>query len=299
MTDPTLAVSQWSLGGLMFGRNTGIEVTDFDYGGKPDTDSGDTRLPGEDGVRFGFDTLGSRALTFEMLVNATSAEGARQSWRALSGQWNASNVRSSSGSVTYLRMNLPGSETLRVYGRPRKFAVASGNGKWVGINAGAVPIVADFAAADAKFYSDTLVTETLSLLPDESGGFVWPISWPVYFQPGGTQAGILTNDGDMPTWPIIKFIGPVSNPTFKYVGTNRSITLNTILADGQSVTIDTRPWVRTTLRENGGSYAGYLRGSRLSDMYLAPGTSEVSFKGNDSTGNARCSISYRSAYSTP
>ncbi|WP_328691386.1 phage tail family protein [Streptomyces phaeochromogenes] len=299
MTDPTLTANQWSLGDLKFGRSTGIEVTDFDYGGKPDTNAGDVSLPGEDGIRFGYDTLGSRTLTLELLVNQYGAEEGRAAWRALSAVWNSQSVRSKPGAVTYLRMNLPGnSGPLRAYGRPRKFsAVTSKN--WVGVNSGAIQIAADFVAADDKFYSDTEVSNTLSLVPDTAGGFTWDITWPVYFQPGGARSDLVFNDGESATWPVFEFQGPIANPEVGYVGTDLKLKLATSLTAGEKVTIDTRPWVRTVTTDAGGSYAGYLTGNRMSEMALPTGQTEIAFRGTDNTGTARCTIRFRSAYSTP
>lgn len=298
MTDPALAVGQWSIDGYVFGRNTDIEVMDLDDGGKPDANVGDISLPGEDGIRFGYDTLGPKTLTLEMLVNQYGAEEGRAAWRALSALWNGNKLRSTPGAVTYLRMNLEGnSGPLRVYGRPRKFEAVTSK-QWSGINAGAIQIAADFIASDDKFYDDTESQYTFNLLPDTSGGFTWPITWPVFFTSSGEKQDTVRNEGNVDTWPVITFTGPVANPAIFY-NNGESLRLNTSLTAGQSVTIDTRPWARTVLRENGGSIAGTLRGARLSEMALPPGTTEIGFRGTDATGLARCTVSFRSAFSTP
>jgi hypothetical protein len=102
------------------------------------------------------------------------------------------------------------------------------------------------------------------------------------------------NTGSLPTWPVITFYGPVSYPVLTYVNTPVAVGYNGILTALQSLVIDTRPWARTALL-GGVSVAGALTGSPMIAMQLQPGSVVCRLGGQDTTGTARCVITWRSA----
>lgn len=107
------------------------------------------------------------------------------------------------------------------------------------------------------------------------------------------------NRGDAPSWPVITFHGPVAQPSIELVGTGRRLSLDTTLAYDRSITIDTRPWARTILRDDGASFAGVARGASLSEFQLPVGQTVLAYRGTDLSGQSRCVIEWRNAYSTP
>lgn len=133
----------------------------------------------------------------------------------------------------------------------------------------------------------------------EMTGFGFPLAWPQQLTGSGKKASAVTNAGDLDTWPVFVFEGPISNPTVAYVGTDKRLKLTMSIPAGQSVTVDTRPWVRTALRGGIASVAGKLSGSRMAEMALPPGSTVVAFRGQDTTGLSRCRIFWRDAASTP
>lgn len=160
-------------------------------------------------------------------------------------------------------------------------------------SAAIVPTYADAtpAAGDVVYIDDVRLIEL--------SGFTFPLTFALQLTGTSKRASGVLNSGDLETWPVITFNGPVTNPSVAYVGTALKLSVNTTLAVGQSLTIDTRPWVRTVTRTGGGSLAGRLSGNRMAEMALPPGTTIVAFRGQDNTGIATCSIRWRDASSTP
>lgn len=63
----------------------------------------------------------------------------------------------------------------------------------------------------------------------------------------------ISNPGDLEAWPVWTVEGPGSNIVFTNITTSESLTLNTVVSSGQSVTIDTRPGAKTVLDDGGNS----------------------------------------------
>lgn len=290
-----VAVQQWELDGYTFGLGTPVEVTDFTVG-PPDIETGDVQMPGGDGLQFGRDFHHGRTLTWEMVTaRQWSASAARQAWADLATRWQARTHRSTPRAVVPLRMRILGSTTVIAYGRPRRFEpVRAGQ-----IRAGIVELLADFRAADSLFYDDVERDLSLDLITTGGDGIEWPIDWPIVWGSPGVRQDVVRNGGDEATWPVIRIDGPVSQPEVAYVGTTVSVRLDVTLAHDRHVTIDTRPWVRSVLRDDGASLAGVMRGSRLAELALPTGQTAIRFAGTDLTGQARCTVRWRDAYTTP
>ncbi|PRX95566.1 hypothetical protein [Allonocardiopsis opalescens] len=290
-----LLEGQWEIGGLVFGAGQGVIVPDFTIGGA-DITAGDTPVPGGDGRVFGYDYAGGRSLAFTLAVDREDGATARAAWNAFAAAWNAPQVRLSPRAVTALRIRDHGMDTVVVYGRPRRLDPVS----TALLDRGTVALTASFETADAAFYSDTEHQVTLDLLPAIGEGLILPFTLPaVLTDLGDSDTTFLTNTGDAPAWPIITFLGPVTNPGVRLAATGTTLQLTTTLAFDQTATVDTRPWARTALRNDGASLAGTLTGPDLADFALPPGSTEVVFRGQDLTGDARCTIAWRDARSTP
>lgn len=143
-------------------------------------------------------------------------------------------------------------------------------------------------AADVIYLDDTAFTENL-------GGIAPPVTPPVTL--GGTAetaAGISNVAGLRKAWPVFTITGPVSYPRITYTGLGPWVQLITSIAAGQYATIDTRPWVRSVLRSDGASLAGYLRGSTLSGLALPAGAqTQIRYSGQDPTGTSRLTLAWR------
>ncbi|TMZ68547.1 hypothetical protein EMG21_28460 [Klebsiella pneumoniae] len=125
------------------------------------------------------------------------------------------------------------------------------------------------------------------------------MTWPVVWGAQGVRQDAVVNTGDSPSWPVVTFHGPVSNPSIELVGAGRVLRLDTTLAHDRSITVDTRPWVRSILRDDGASMAGVARGAALGDFQLPVGQTVLAYRGTDMSGQSRCVITWRNAYTTP
>ncbi len=142
------------------------------------------------------------------------------------------------------------------------------------------------AAGDVVYLDDCAFIENL-------GGIAPPVTPPVVLGGTAETANTVAVPATRQAWPVITFAGPVTNPQVAYPASGQWIRLQTALAAGQTATIDTRPWQRSTLRSDGASLAGALRGALLRDMALQPGLTPIRFSGQDNTATARCTITWR------
>lgn len=297
-----LEESQFEISGYRFGRDLPIEVTVFDIAGA-EAQVGDLDLPGQDGTVFGRDTKSGSELTLELSVNARDPEAAKHEWSELGTRWDAATVRSRARRVVPLRIRTPGDRIVLVYGRPRSLERTS---TLALMKVGRIDGVATFQAADAYFYDDTGTNGeggahsiTLTLVASGGSGIEWPVTWPIVWGSQGVRQDAVVNRGDSPSWPVITFHGPVANPSIELVGTGRALRLDTTLTFDRSITIDTRPWARTILRDDGASFAGVARGASLAEFQLPVGQTTLAYRGTDMSGQSRCVVSWRNAFSSP
>lgn len=283
---------QYEIDGLVFGRGTEYLVVRVEFG-QPTVVINDAPLPREDGVRFGRDTLHGRTVLFDMVMNkknATEAENL-EALDLITSAWSADEARILPDELVVLRMNRFGRST-RIYGRPRNFAPIMGT-----VSRGYVPITADFQCVDHLFYADEEGTNTLSIVPAPVGGFIFPITFPVSSSGIGEKEGEITIGGNRPTWVTVTINGPITNPQVDVLDSWKATLLMTI-ADGQSVTIDPRPWSRGILLDGVANVAGKLTADSpwMSQMKVDPGEHQIVLRGTDPTGTASMIVTWRDAY---
>lgn len=295
MTD--LLERQAELGGVLFGDLTpvmigheGIMISDAD------TRLGDRDTPGADGGQFGIDYRDGRTLSMDLWTNTANGAESRAAFARLHREWGDGTVRATSRAVVPLRFRLEGGDTWVAYGRPRKWTPANQRTR----AQGTADVVADFRTHGPRFFSDVERSVQLGLAASGGGGITWPITWPITWAPSGrSRQDAAVNWGDSPTWPVITISGPVAQPEVEFVGTGRRVRLDMTIPWDRTVTIDTRPWARTVLRDDGASFAGQLRGDMLADLQLPVGQTTVAYRGTDLSGQSACTISWRDATETP
>ncbi|USY23215.1 phage tail family protein [Nocardiopsis exhalans] len=93
----------------------------------------------------------------------------------------------------------------------------------------------------------------------------------------------ITNPGSARAWPVWTITGPVASGTVMRSRTlGQELELDLALADGQSVTIDTRPRRKSVRDQHGRNQFGRLkRGSRLWPLAPGPNTVDVVLGGAD------------------
>lgn len=276
-----------------------LEQHEIAYG---DTDAGDTPLPRADGIRFGQDFKAAATITFEVGVDAVDdsltqqgRHGANLDRLSVMGQaWDAEALRLRFATPATLS-TMQGGRARRYYGRPRKWAPAASKLT----RQGYTPVVCTFACQDDTAYDDIEQITRVDIHPPPHRGLVGPLTTPLTMtgESSGKVAGDVTVGGTKPTWPVITFWGPITQPACEIVGRWKA-SLNLTLGAGERVVIDPRPWARTVLRNGNASVAGLLyRGTpRLEDMRLPVGRQDFVLRGTDPTGTAYMTVAWRDAY---
>lgn len=240
---------------------------------------------------FGRDYLDPQPATLELTIDGGTPEDARELYRGLSGAWLGARELPP-GREQVLAFGVHG-DVRRIYGRTRSLSVPTTD-LYVLPTARAEAI---FQASDSLVYDDVAREETLTVLPGSAGGFVFPVTFPWSTVTGGTRQGVIADGGgQVPTPDVeITITGPVARPAV--AGSGWRVELATSLAWDEQVTIYARR--RMVLRPSGASAAGVLtRASRLADITIPPGPSELSFTGTDSSGTATARVRWRPAYTS-
>lgn len=244
-----------------------------------------------DGTTFGRDQLDGPTWAWELGTDQGDPASALKVLADFSKAWRATEARQTPGAVLALRYALAG-RTRRVYGRPRRLAAPPNNK----ILSGWIPVTCDFQTADALHYDDTEESLSVGITTSSAGGLTSPLKEPLATVTEGaeTRTGINVG-GDAPTWAVVSFTGPVSNPYVELGGWHCG--LRGSLADGEEVTIDSRPWVRTAVRNDGASMGGRLdRKTYLDRMLLPPGGYEIVYGGGSSVATSTATVRWRSAF---
>lgn len=279
--------------GVVFGIGADVSLDENGFRpGGTDWLTQDSENIGRGTTGFGRDVLLGPTWAWDLFVNAEDVPTATAALGRLSTAWRAQAIRDIPGAVLPIRYTLAG-RTRRIYGRPRRFDAPPNNR----ILSGFVPVQADFKCVDAYTYDDAEDSISLSLSATSQGGFVFPAVFPTETLPVGTQVDQAVVGGDAPTHPVFRFFGPVSTP--RIVGPGWTLTLNTSIADGQWIEVDTRPWNLGVRRSDGMLLPGILgRRQWLSDIRFEPGRHDLVLDGASGSGGASATVAWRSAWNS-
>lgn len=281
---------------ILFGAGQHVEVAEDGFApGGPEWSVQDGTNPINGATRFGIDVLNSTTWALDMYANAEDDPEALTYLAELQKAWLYGEASKVNGRVGAIRYALAG-RTRRVYGRPRQFAAKFSNQ----MLSGYVPITANFKTVDSLSYADIAQATTLQFVSGSVGGMILPVTLPAVSDPPGLAQGDIYVGGDHKTYPVIRFNGPVVNPSLTWADGSASLTLAASILAGDWIEVDTRPWQQSVTKKSGASVPGSLgRRQYLEDMTLAAGQHhQFSFRGTSSTGTATCSISWRDAYTT-
>lgn len=249
----------------------------------------DADRPRADGTIFGQDFRDSRTVTFDIEVNGDTEPATLLLEQDLAAAWRGDSIRNTPNAMATLTAHTGRS----VFGRPRRYQP-----KYDLLPFGVTAVTCDFATADDLWYGAEEFA-TVNLVPTGTGGGLKaPLVAPLSTSATSDRSQTITIGGQVPTWPVITITGPITNPQIEVLGQFK-LGFNLTLAYDQSLVIDTRPWARTVLNNNG-SVAGSLMPAfdRLSDARLSPGRYELALRGASSTGTPRATFAWRSAYTT-
>lgn len=253
----------------------------------------DASRPREDGIAFGQDFRGAASITFALAVVADDEAEARDIAASVKRAWRGDAVRRTPGGLASLTSRL-GTRERVVFGRPRRFSQDDEHAP-----EGVILITADFQCVNDLAYSTTDSIQDVGLVPPPSGGMLSPLSAPLTTTAATEKPGLIVIGGDLPAWPVVDFVGPITNPVLKVTNVYE-VALNMTIGSGQTIRVDSRPWARSIRRvSDGAGFPGVLTRSsrRLSGMGLEPGSYEVVLRGTDETGTASMRFSWRDTYS--
>lgn len=281
--------------GVVFGIGADISMDDGGFiPGDDDWEAEDETNPRRGGVAFGRELLKGPVDGYNLHVDQTDVKTARAALSAIRTAWRAAHIRDTPGAVVVIRYRLD-DEIRRMYGRPRRFSAPPDN-KILG---GFIPITADFQRVDNFTYDDVEQNVILGLNPGGSeGGFTFPLTFPIATLPVGLSQQQAVVGGDAPTFPLIRFDGPVLNPSLETA--DWSLRLNREIQAGEYVEIDLRPWGGISVMLNGtASVAGDLGlRTRLSDLKFQPGRHDLTFRGSSASGSATCEVRWSNAHNS-
>lgn len=308
-----LTEKQFELKGVVFGWGCPVDVHSggWNPGGK-NVRNRDVEHPTRDGMRPGRDLAGSQTHAFSLFANQENEHDAWAAVEQLQYAWDADDERMTAGEVLALRYNIAG-QTRRVYGRPRRWTPSSTE---TGVT-GRIDIEADFVTVDQIVYEDELQSETFPIAPptDVTAGMIPPV-----IMPFTSSAGVSTTIYDIavggtrstPVWitfeadygladasiRITEKTKPTGAPE-SYQLTDWTAALRDPVLAGDPVTIDARPWITAATKSSGGGARVNPRVTRIHQMWLPPGEHAVAFTGNDPTGTATATVSWRNARRSP
>lgn len=298
-----LLEKQFELEGVVFGRACPVEVEKF--GPTPGTwRTQDKERARGNGVNFGRDYRGAGTWAFDLYTNGEDVHDAQAAAEQLAMAWPTDELVATPRAVTPLRYRI-GGRTRRVYGRPRRWSAPPETV----IDQGLLKITADFTVGDPLIYDDAEESRTFTLAAaDPVGGVRSPVRSPVLsrYTPSRVTEKAITVGGTVPTWATVEFQYGMTNPWIevapsepdpvtgkvKFAGWHAQVL--TTLLQNDLITMDARPWVRSTVRESG--TVAISRETRLLNMILPPGKHRVRLGSDDGSSTGAITVRWRNAY---
>lgn len=292
----TLAEKQFELDGVVFGLDAPVGLkADGWTPGAPALRTSDVDRAAGDGVRMGRDFKGAATWSFSLFTDGQTEDEAWASLARLAEAWDADTARSEPDAVLPLRYRMAGQERV-VYGRPRRWTPTVNNL----VMGGRIDVEADFDLVYHLIFDGVQESRTIGIAAplDLAAGLMVPFTPPFTTSAGASvRESSVTIGGSVPTPITVTFNGPVTNAAVRVGGWMAALE-DTVYADDPA-TIDGRPWVRAATTRSGGGVRVSPRVTRISKMWLPPGTHEVIFTGEDPTSSASVEISWHNAYRSP
>lgn len=281
---------QFEVDNVVFGAGCPVEVESW----TPSAASWRTKdreISRGDGVRPGRDLRGVATWAFDAFTNGGDADDALSAIEQLGFVWPSEAIRSQPMSVTALRYAING-RTRRVYGRPREFDTPIDTLYLQGM----IPVTMNFVVMDPLIYEDVEDSVEVKLVPETTGGLRSPVRSPVRsVWTSNAQQKAAVVGGSRPTWATVEFSGSTINPWVQ-VGNLWRVQAKTSMAFDDTVTIDSRPWLRSATRR--GAAVPVSRGTRIAEMLLPPGRHAITFGSDDAGSAAKATVRWRNANGT-
>lgn len=251
----TLTKGQYQIGDIVFGAGTNIIVTNF-QAQSYDVNAQDYQISRSDETRFGLDTFKPTTISMNLEViynwlldpfknTIPNFWADKPTVSDLATEWRANDIRNSWGAIKPLFFCGRDNINKMVFGRPGQFSAEK-----VSHNSTVVKCVAEFRRADTLVYA---VDESAKALT------------------GSTN--VIRSVGDSDSWCRIIIPGPATNPAIQ-IG-NNTIQVNTTVASGKLLEINSYPWSRRIVNSDGLNLRNSLSSSSiyLDKLKLPMGTS--------------------------
>lgn len=291
---PDLFEKQFQLNGVTFGMDSPIDISEW-RPGSPEQRSSSVALPSSDGMSRGATYWGSTVWGWTLFTNAEEEDEAYALLAALKKAWDSDDTRTTPRAVVPLRYRVAGQNRI-VFGHPTRFDAPPTNESLSGV----IRIVCEFELSHPIVFDDDLKSHTVGIVPplELDAGIVVPHLMPVVSTAGAAvRETAITVGGDAPTPVMITIRGPVSSAEVRT--SFWSAKLVDPVIDGDPVTLDASPWVAAATKGSGGGVRLNPRVTRISKLWLPPGTHEISFLGEDLSGAATATVSWRNARRAP
>ena len=276
MVYKNLIEGQYQIGDIVMGHGTNIIVENFDV--KPyDVNAQDYQVTRSDEVRFGYDTFKPTTIEISATVIYNWLLSPFQSTRTnfwhnmvtvndLAKEWRANDIRNVWGEMKPLFYCGRDGIGKVIFGRPGQFGVEKS-----AANATFTKCVAEFRRADTLVYSATEYVTNMT-----------------------TTSSLTRTVGNSETWARVIINGPATNPSVQ-IG-NSIIQLQTTLASGKFIEINSYPWTRRVINSDGVNLSSTVTGASayLDQLKFNLGTTPVKIISGATSGY----YCWRDAWST-
>jgi hypothetical protein len=277
---------QFQFGSFQFGgAGSPYQILDVDgLEALPDLSTQDDNRGYNDGMFTGRDFLRGRSISMNLLILAGSGNSAMENFELFQA---ALNVQQSGTTAMNFQLSVTDTEkVINVRVRGRKATIDPD------YTYGFIRAQITFFAPDPRYYSSTITTGYLS--PQTALGRTYDRIYNLLYGGGSLNNALaVVNAGWATTYPTITITGPAVNPTVGNVSTGQYLTVNTSLANTDTLVIDLYNRLVTL---NGNSARNLVAGN--SQWFGAPpGTTYFIFAATSTViGTTTAVVVYQSAY---
>ena len=152
-------------------------------------------------------------------------------------------------------------------------------------------LLVEFATEYPFFQDATLQTQTIGIFG--GGGMAVPMGVPMNMSAGaGGSQLVITMGGTFKAFPILRFIGPITNPTFYNQTTDEQLSITTTLSDNTHwIEVDT--YLKTAITEAGANVLANVSGDFPNFLV---GNNTLVLSASVYNANGKCNIYYRDTY---
>lgn len=263
--------------GLVIGGGTDYIVHGWEGSGLPELRVSDTDRPFDHGIFLGPEYLRERVIAISLTVRGDDAEDAQAKVDALTEAWHfdaRAGVAEFEARAT-LNVKQPGVVERSLRGRPRRASIDISR-----IVTGKATATLEFVGSDPRWYS-VLVNSTPLGIASAASGRSYPRSYDYGYGGGTSGAVAIVNAGNVPTAPVVRLDGPMTNATITNETTGETLTITYTLGSGEYLEID---FVSKTVMLDGVASRYYAKSG--SWWELNPGSNSIRVTSGSGTGSA-------------